>query len=179
MKRSGVRSVAGMLALLIAPFLAAGCGGPESEDAEAEVGAGPAASEVSAVDAELDSVYAAFSEAYARADVQMLLNEVYAPDAFYLPPGSPILRGHDQFRNQFGFLEPYAAAGDPGPEISFEIVDRDVQGDLAYDIGYYILRAPDSPPDSEGSRGKFIVVWKRDAEGRWRIHADGYSGVAE
>lgn len=126
----------------------------------------------------LDSVYAAFTEAYARADVQMLLDEVYAPDAYYLPPGAPVLRGHDQFRGQFGFLEPYAAAGESGPRISFEIIDRDVHGDLAYDIGYYTLRSPDSPPEAEGSRGKFIVIWKRDAEGRWRIHADGYSAVS-
>jgi len=124
--------------------------------------------------AALDSVYATFSEAYARANVQLLMDRVYAPDAYYLPPGTPILEGQDQFRGQFSFLERYAREGAPGPEISFDIADRDVDGDLAYDIGVYTLRAPDAPED-EVSQGKFVVVWKRNAQGEWRIHADSYS----
>ena len=38
-------------------------------------------------------------------------------------------------------------------------------------------RAPGAPEGAVGSRGKFIVIWKRDAEGRWRMHADGFSPV--
>jgi ketosteroid isomerase-like protein len=125
----------------------------------------------------LDSVYAAFSRAYASANVQVLMDEVYAPGAYYLPPGLPILEGQDQFRGQFSFLEAYAREGGPGPDISFRIVDRDVDGDLAYDIGIYTIRSPDAPPDSEGDQGKFVVVWKRNARGEWRIHADSYSAM--
>lgn len=130
------------------------------------------------VEAELASVYHAFTTAYATADVDRLMRDVYAPDAFYLPPGGPILSGQDQFRGQFErFLGPMAAGGGRGPGISFEIVDRDISGDLAYDIGYYTLKSPGAGGDVEGSRGKFVIVWKRDAAGRWRIHADSYSGV--
>lgn len=131
-----------------------------------------------AVEAELEAVYQDFTDAYAAADVDRLMRDVYAPDAYYLPPGSPILSGQDRFRAQFeGFLGPLAAQGRPGPQISFEIVDRDISGDLAYDIGYYTLRPPGAAEDVPGSRGKFIVLWKRDAEGRWRMHADGFSPV--
>lgn len=125
----------------------------------------------------LDSVYAAFSRAYASANVQMLMDEVYAPGAYYLSPGLPILEGHDQFRGQFSFLEVYAREGGPGPEISFRIVDRDVDGDLAYDVGIYTIRSPGAPPDAGGDQGKFVVVWKRNARGEWRIHADSYSAM--
>lgn len=126
-----------------------------------------------AVNAALDSVYAAFSEAYARANVQMLMDRVYAPDAFYMPAGSPILEGQDQFRGQFSFLEPYARDGLPGPDIAFDIIDRDVDGDLAYDIGIYTID-PGAPGGQPG-RGKFLVVWKRNSQGEWRIHADSFS----
>ena len=48
------------------------------------------------LEAALDSVYAAFSRAYAAANVQILMDEVYAPGAFYLSPGLPILEGQDE-----------------------------------------------------------------------------------
>lgn len=126
--------------------------------------------------AALDSVYATFAAAYDSANVQLLMDEVYHPDAFYLPPDSPILQGQDYFRGQFSFLERYARAGGPGPGIEFEIVDREIRSDLAYDVGTYTIRPPNAP-DAEGTRGKFIVIWKRGQDGEWRIWADGFSSV--
>jgi uncharacterized protein (TIGR02246 family) len=141
-------------------------------------GRGPASSDSAAVAAGLDSVYATFRRAYAEADVARLMDSVYAPDAFYLPPGAPVLEGQDQFREQFSsFLAPIAERGEPGPSISFEILDRRIDGNLATDIGIYTLRPPGGAETDAGSRGKFIVVWLRDAAGRWRIHADGYSAM--
>lgn len=157
-------------ALLVAVLLG-GCTIPEPPDGTRT----GAEEDTAAVADALDARYAAFSEAYARANVQMLMDQVYAPDAFYLPPGSPILEGQDQFRGQFSFLERFARAGAPGPDISFDIVDRDIAGDLAYDIGVYTIRSPDAP-DGQAGQGKFIVIWKRTG-GEWRIHADAYSPV--
>ncbi|MFO7893121.1 MAG: nuclear transport factor 2 family protein [Longimicrobiales bacterium] len=136
-----------------------------------------AAAQRGAVNAALDSVYATFSEAYAQANITLLMDGVYARDAYYLPPGSPILHGQDQFRGQFSFLERYTRDGGAGPEIAFEIVDREISGGMAYDVGVYTLRAPDASPEAEGSRGKFIVIWKRNSRGEWRIHADGFSAI--
>lgn len=134
----------------------------------------------SIVSAELDSVYATFSRAYADAEVDLLMDSVYAPDGYYLPPNTPILEGQDAFRGQFeGFLGPIAERGEPGPVISFDIRDRAINSDLAYDIGVYTIRRPDAAADAPGSRGKFIVIWKRDAAGAWRIHADGFSGLGD
>lgn len=165
------RHVRGLAIALTATAILGACDLPDPPWVTTEE---PPAPDVAAA---LDSVYAAFSRAYASANVQMLMEEVYAPGAYYLSPGLPILEGQDQFRGQFSFLEPYARDGGPGPEISFQIVDRDVDGDLAYDIGIYTLRPPGAPPDAEGGRGKFVVVWKRNSRGEWRIHADSYSAM--
>ena len=166
--RPGRRST-GSLAVLAAltAALMVGCERPPDPDEVARR---------AAVAAALDSVYAVFSEAYVRANVQ--LDEVYAEDGYYLPPDSPILRGQDQFRGQFSFLERYALGNGPGPEISFEIVDREIAGDLAYDIGVYTIRPPGAPGDIEPGQGKFIVVWKR-IDGEWRIWADAFSALGE
>lgn len=132
------------------------------------------------VSGELDAVYAVFTRAYAEADVDLLMDSVYAPDGYYLPPNGAILEGQDAFRGQFeGFLGPIAERGEPGPSISFDIRDRSISGDLAYDIGVYTLRPPDAAVDAPGNRGKFIVIWKRNAAGDWRIHADGFSPLPD
>lgn len=118
-----------------------------------------------------EETYAAFSEAYRVGDPAAVA-ALYADDAFYLAPGGEIDRGN--VARHFGFLSSFEPGR--GPVIEFEIVDREVSGDLAYDIGYYTFRQADGAPESAG-RGKFIVIWKRGEDGAWRIHADGYSGV--
>ena len=157
--------------LLFALGLLCACGPPDSDAVDS-------ATDVTAVSAQLDSVYSVFARAYAEADVDLLMDSVYARDGFYLPPNSPILEGQEEFRDQFeSFLGPIAASGDAGPRITFDIRERGIDGDLAYDIGIYTIRRPDAPADAPGSSGKFIVIWKRDAAGAWRIHADGFSAV--
>ena len=118
-------------------------------------------------------VYAAFSAAYRAGDPEAVA-ALYAEDAFYLAPGAEIERG-DVVRH-FGFLSSVEPGA--GPVIDFEIVDRGISGDLAYDIGYFTFRRDGDPADSAG-RGKFLVIWKRGEDGVWRIHADGYSDVEE
>ncbi len=121
--------------------------------------------------AALDSAYATFSEAYRTANPALVAG-LYADSALYLTPGDTIVRGRQTIEAIFaGFLVPYARSDAGGPRIRFEIVDRRVaeSGDLATDVGYFVI--------NEEARGKFIVVWRRGPGGRWRIHADGYSGA--
>lgn len=120
-----------------------------------------------------DEAYAAFSAAYRAGDVGAV-TALYAEDAFYLAPGKEIERG-DMGRH-FGFLSSFEPGA--GPVIEFEILDRDISGGLAYDIGYFTFRQAGAPAESAG-RGKFIVIWKRGEDGVWRIHADGYSDVVD
>ena len=136
---------------------------------------GPALAQEPARQAEpaFAAAYAAFAEGYRQADPAAVA-ALYAPDAFYLSPGSEIAQG--EVARHFAWLSSF----DPGagPVIEFEIVDREVSGGLAYDIGYYTIRRPDAAAGS-GSRGKFIVIWKQAADGTWKIHADGFSEVRE
>lgn len=158
--------------LALALSLSVAACGPDALDRQAAAEADEAA-----VAATLDSLYGVFSAAYRQGSSAMLMDRVYADNGYYLPPGSPILEGKPQFREQFTFLDRLEEG--QGPSIEFDIIDRDVSGDLAYDIGYYTLRPHDAPPDAGGGRGKFIVIWKRNGAGEWRIHADGYSAVRQ
>jgi uncharacterized protein (TIGR02246 family) len=120
-----------------------------------------------------EEVYRSFTAGYRAGDPEAVA-ALYAEDAFYLAPGGEIERG-DVVRH-FGFLSSVEPGA--GPVIEFEIVDRGISGDLAYDIGYFTFRRDGDPADSAG-RGKFIVIWKRGEDGVWRIHADGYSDVED
>jgi ketosteroid isomerase-like protein len=130
-----------------------------------------------ATDQAFEAVYATFSEAYRKADPQLVTN-LYTRDAFYLQPGSKIERGHDYVLNVFSFLNQYKNRPSGGPAIGFRIVDRQVSGNIGWDIGYYLMNPNGQPITSEQQPdGKFIVLWKQGDDGKWRIFADGYSDV--
>jgi ketosteroid isomerase-like protein len=131
----------------------------------------------SANDQQFQAVYAKFTEAYRRGDPQMV-TDLYTRDAFYLQPGSKIERGYDFIFKTFSFLNSYKNRPNGGPAIGFEIVDRQISGNIGWDIGYYMFNDDGTPPKpGEQPDGKFIVLWKRDASGQWKIFADGYSDV--
>ena len=121
--------------------------------------------------AAFDEAYETFARAYSEGDAAAV-TALYADDAFYLAPGDSIARG--DVGRHFSWLSQFEAG--KGPVVDFEIIDRTVRGDLATDIGYYRIRRA-GEPEGSGSDGKFIVIWKRDPSGAWKIYADGYSEV--
>ncbi|HUF89972.1 MAG TPA: nuclear transport factor 2 family protein [Gemmatimonadota bacterium] len=131
----------------------------------------PASAQEGNVGVALDRAYERFSQAYRDGDPGAVA-ALYADDAFYLAPGRDMTRG--EVARHFEWLSSFEPGS--GPRIEFEIVDRDVEGDLAYDIGYYAIGRAEAP-EGERSRGKFVVIWKRGEDGSWRIHADGFSDV--
>jgi ketosteroid isomerase-like protein len=117
---------------------------------------------------QLDSVYARMTLGYQRTDARMVTS-LYDDRAFYLPPGAPILRGRDAISREFTkILGNRPADSSSGAGITFEIVDRAIAGDIAFDIG--LFRFGSTTP-----AGKFIVLWRRGSDGRWRMWADQYN----
>lgn len=124
--------------------------------------------------AAMDSVYDRFVRAYrlGRPDSVVAL---YTDTPLYLPGRGSVVEGREGLRSQFSFLE-RIRADSATAHLSFSSVDRGASGDLAWDVGYYTLEVEQRDGSrSEPSRGKFTTVWRRDAEGRWRIHVDAFS----
>jgi ketosteroid isomerase-like protein len=120
---------------------------------------------------QLDSMYARMTDGYRHTDARSVAG-LYAENAFYLPPSGPILRGRDAVAREFTkILGPIAVREANGRPITFDFVDRAVSGDVAYDIGRYRY-------GGEVPTGKFIVLWRRGADGRWRIWADQYNPLS-
>jgi ketosteroid isomerase-like protein len=124
--------------------------------------------------AAFDAVYAQFTTAYKQADPKAVAG-LYASNAYYLSPGTKIETGHSFILGEFQrYLGRFKAGA--GPNIAFRIVDRQVSGDLAHDIGYIMMNDGKTPLDESAAPGaKFALLWKRDASGTWKIYSDTYN----
>jgi len=117
-----------------------------------------------------ESAIRALKDAFVRhfntGDADRAVRAFYAEDARLLAPDAPIIAGRAQIRDA---LQAGLAAG--MGDLSMEISEIEVagSGDLAYGIGAFSLTRP------EPRRGKFITVFRRQADGSWRCVADSSS----
>jgi ketosteroid isomerase-like protein len=89
----------------------------------------------------------------------------YTEDAHLLPPNHPRVSGRSHIRRFFQGLRE-AGVG----ELSAETIQIDVSGDLAYCMGTYAFGTP------AANKGKFLEVYRRQADGSWKMVADMFSG---
>jgi uncharacterized protein (TIGR02246 family) len=110
---------------------------------------------------------AAFMKASNAKDPAALVAAFYAPEAALLPPNHPIVEGRDNIRVFFQGLM------DAGfSRIKLETTKVVSAGDVAYGRGRYVLTM--SPPGGPAREvaGKYIVGYRRQANGSWRAVDD-------
>lgn len=146
-----------MIGLAIAAALLAGCdsGAPKESAAAAE--------QVILAKEE------AWNAAYAKRDAEALAG-FFAEDGAMASPGSPLVRGKDSVRQATA-----AMAQDPNLKVSFRAnrVQVAQSGDIAYSRGQYMLTM--SNPETkqpESSRGYYLTVWQKQADGDWKAVED-------
>lgn len=114
---------------------------------------------------------AAALQAVQKGDVDRAVAN-YAADASWLPPNAPAVTGKDAIRGGWSRL-----MASPGFAIDWQIDKVEVAraGDLAYVLYTYQLttQGPDSKIATD--RGKDMAVWKKQADGIWKIVADSFS----
>lgn len=134
------------------------------------LGCGPApAPDTRAADEK--AIRAAEAEALKAAvakDVERLAS-FYAEDAVLLMPGTPRGVGKDAIRKTWGGL--FAA---PGASLNFQPDKVEVSrgGDLAYCYGTYALTVNDPRGRPLAAKGDYVVVYRKQADGQWKLVAD-------
>jgi len=93
----------------------------------------------------------------------------YSDDASLLPPNAPIVTGKQAIRAA------WAAMLAPGVSLSWQSdkVEAARSSDLAYMTGTYTMSTKQSlskAPVTE--QGKYVEVWKKQADGKWKVVAD-------
>lgn len=124
----------------------------------------------------LDDVYRRFSEGYKKLDAQMVAN-LYSETAAYLAPGTNIEIGRPKVLDNFTKFFDSVRRRNGRVDISFRIVQRQVDKNLAYDVGVYTLTSFNDKGESRSSSGKFVVVAKREPNDTWRFQVDGYNDL--
>ena len=136
-------------------MLAAGCGKEEPKDTRATD------------EAAIRNTDAQWAKAALSKDVDATV-AYYSDDAALLPPNAPMASDKASIRA--------AWAGLLGPDtsLSWQATKVDVarSGDLGYVMGTYQMESKDAAGKEEADRGKFVEVWKKQADGNWKTVAD-------
>lgn len=91
----------------------------------------------------------------------------YTQDAVLLAPDTPRIEGREGIRGLWqGFIDAGATDLDL---VTVDVVERD---DIANELGMFTLSAPDGNGGMTELSGKYIVVWKKDGDGAWKLHWD-------
>jgi ketosteroid isomerase-like protein len=124
------------------------------------------------IDAERAAVLEAFVEAKQAAaakDTESFVS-FFANGASRFPPNAPRVTGNDAIRE---FVSEWFAA--PGLAFSFpEPGSAEVSsaGDLGYTTGSYEGTVNDAEGNPVTSRGKIVVIWKKQSDGTWKVVLD-------
>lgn len=91
----------------------------------------------------------------------------YADTASLLAPGDSLASGRG------AILKTWTAfAALPGFALTFQPTKLNVAGDLAYEVGDYALTLNDKTGKPQTSKGKYVVVWGKQADGSWKAVVD-------
>lgn len=122
--------------------------------------------------AAIEAANARFSEAFARGDASALA-AMYTPDAIAFPPGSEMVRGNEAIASF------WKASRDGGVRsATLTTIDVGRSGDVAYEVGTVSLEVEAEGKEPTTATAKYVVVWKRQPDGSWKLHRDIWNDLA-
>ena len=144
---------------------------PEADDARMEAErpgaiATPAA-DPAAVRRTIDSVNTALADAIQKEDIAAH-TAIYAPDAIVMMSNMPAAKGTDAIRTQATHMFEAVDVKDA----KFTTQEVEVSGDLAIETGTFSMTITPKGGQAMEEKGKYLTVWKRQADGSWKIHRD-------
>jgi len=112
-----------------------------------------------------------WSKAAGSRDVEKTIS-YYSDDAVVMPPNIPTLTGKEPIRTLWKSM-----LGSPDFSGGWKATKVDVarSGDLAYVSGTYEFNEKDDSGKPMTDKGKYLEVWKKQADGSWKCVADMFS----
>ena len=96
----------------------------------------------------------------------------YSDDAIVMPPNIPTLTGKEPIRALWKSMLESPGFGGGWKATKVEVAKS---GDIGYVTGTYELRETDDSGKPMTDKGKFLEVWKKQADGSWKCVADMFS----
>jgi uncharacterized protein (TIGR02246 family) len=127
------------------------------------------ARDVSAVRTQIERNTAQFAEAFNRGDIASVA-AMYDTGAVVLAPNAPVMRGRQNIENLWNGAR----------QQGFKTLNLAVQGvelldGHAIELGNYTLVIQPPGQGEMTDRGKYMVVWKRQADGSWKLYRDMFN----
>jgi len=118
----------------------------------------------------LKDLDAQWSKAASAKDVESTVS-YYADDAVLMPPNARLATGaaiRDFWKSMIA---------SPGFAGGWKVTKAEVarSGDLAYLTGTYEMTENDASGKPVNDRGKYVEVWKKQADGKWKAVADMFN----
>ena len=110
-----------------------------------------------------------YEKAVANRDIDAIV-ALYTGDGFFLPPNSPIAQGSDAIR---AVIQAYFDAGVVSLDLETTVLDN--QGDVVVEVGRYRLGLEPPGADPVTDVGKYLQVFKRQADGSFLIAYDCFN----
>jgi uncharacterized protein (TIGR02246 family) len=111
---------------------------------------------------------AEFAKAAGAKDIDSCVS-LYMDDAVIFSPGAPAVVGKDNIRKFFSRM-----TDGPAMQFAFSNMTVDVarSGDIAEDRGSMQVTVTDKKGKSTTQTGQYVLVWKKQADGSWKVAAD-------
>jgi ketosteroid isomerase-like protein len=90
------------------------------------------------------------------------LAALYAEDAILLPPNRAAVQGR-------AAIQAWLEASPPVSNFQLKLLEIEGRGDLAYDRGTYSMTVNPAGAAPIEERGKSILLWRKQADGSWKI----------
>lgn len=120
-------------------------------------------------EATLRNLDAEWSKAAGAKDLEKTVS-YYTDDALILPPNIPTIQGKQGARTMWQGM--FSVPGFGG---GWKATKVEVSGDLGWVTGTYELSETDASGRPMVDKGKYLEVWKRQADGSWKCVADMFN----
>lgn len=122
---------------------------------------------VQAVRSRIEETNAQFMAAVNRGDTSTVAT-LYTEDAVVLPPNGETVRGRAGAKALFdGMIQLMGV-----PTLTLSTGEVTELGDTAYEVGAYTMKLQPSGADVVNDSGKYVVIWKRQGDGSWKLAVD-------
>ncbi|MGP8260465.1 MAG: YybH family protein [Acidobacteriaceae bacterium] len=130
----------------------------------------PAPVDTKAIETTVKNADAQVLKAATAHDLTTLLT-FYADDAVSLPANEELLTNRSEMQKS------WAERLTPGVSVSWTPMYVDVakSGDLAYILGSYTMTTKVAKGKPLTDTGKYLAVWKKQADGTWKVEADTWN----
>ena len=137
----------------------------------AGAGATPKTDAVREARAAIEEANTQFSHAFERGDAKAL-GVMYTTDAIAFPPDSEMVRGNEAIGE---FWKNTRNSGVKSATLNTIDVGR--SGDVAYEVGTVSLTIQREGKETTTEMAKYLVVWKRQPDGSWKLHRDIWNSL--